>query len=75
MLHNFCVLLHSEKMDLVSNPNLILQGVFWLLKDRIFCKWKERFFILTESYLMCFKKKPSIVMDIGELVFKVFNYV
>ena len=41
------------------------------MKDRIFCKWKERFFILTDSYLICLKEKPSIVSDIGELVFKV----
>ena len=44
-----------------------------MTRERIFCKWKERFFILTASHLLCFKKAPTMVMDMGSLVFKVIS--
>ena len=58
-------------MDMDTNCTLILQGVLWLNRDRIFCRWKERNFILVASYLLCFKKKPTNVKDMGTLLFKV----
>ena len=40
-------------------------------KVNIFFRWKERFFILNEDYLQCFKKDTSDVSDMGTFIFKV----
>ena len=41
------------------------------VKVDMFFRWKERFFILTEDYLQCFKKETSDVSDMGTFIFKV----
>lgn len=33
--------------------------MLWQKKDRIFSRWKERFFILTSDFLNCFEKNPQ----------------
>jgi hypothetical protein len=55
-------------------PKPINKGLLWQQKDRFFSHWKERFFILTEDYLQCFKKENSRISEMGSFLFKViFN--
>jgi len=36
----------------------LLKGMLWQKKERIFSRWKERFFILTPKYIQCYEKSP-----------------
>ena len=52
----------------------IKKGLLWQQKDKFFSRWKERFIILTEDYLQCFKKENSRVSEMGTFILKVFFY-
>ena len=47
------------------------KGLLWQQRDKIFSRWKERFFVLTEDYLQCFKRGTSRMSEMGEFLFKV----
>lgn len=49
----------------------IKKGLMWLQRDRIFSRWKERFFVLTKDHLQCFKKGSSRISEMGGFVFKI----
>ena len=49
----------------------IKKGLMWLQRDRIFSRWKERFFVLTKDSLQCFKKGSSRISEMGGFIFKV----
>ena len=42
-----------------------------LQRDRIFSRWKERYFVLTRDYLQCFKKGSSRISEMGGFIFKI----
>ena len=42
----------------------------WQQRDKMFSRWKERFFILTSNYLQCFKKGTSRITEMGGFIFK-----
>ena len=43
-----------------------LAGLLWQQKDKFFSRWKERYFVLTEDNLQCFKKESSSrISDMG----------
>ena len=44
---------------------------FHLQRDRIFSRWKERYFVLTRDYLQCFKKGSSRISEMGGFIFKI----
>lgn len=48
----------------------ICKGLMWQQRDKIFSRWKERFFILTQDYLQCFKKGSSRMTEMGGFIFK-----
>ena len=48
------------------------KGLLWQQRDKIFSRWKERFFVLTPDYLNCFKRGTSRMSEMGEFLFKVF---
>ena len=53
----------------------ILKGVLWQQRDKVFSRWKERYFVLTADYLQCFKKSSPSVMhsaasEMGRFIFK-----
>jgi hypothetical protein len=52
------------------------KGLLWQQKDKIFSRWKERFFVLTADYLNCFKKcaGSSRISEMGEFLFKVSHF-
>jgi hypothetical protein len=41
----------------------LLKGMLWQKKDRIFARWRERFFMLTSDYLNCYEKNPQSTAD------------
>jgi len=49
----------------------VKKGLLWHQKDKLFSRWKERFFILTKDYFHCFKKDSSKLTEMGEFLFKV----
>ena len=61
----------------VNNPqaSTVLKGVLWQQRDKVFSRWKERYFVLTADYLQCFKKSSPSVMhsaasEMGRFIFK-----
>ena len=54
---------------------LSIPGVLWQQRDKVFSRWKERYFVLTSDYLQCFKKSSPSVMhsaasEMGRFIFK-----
>ena len=47
------------------------KGLLWQQRDKLFSRWKERYFILTRDLLQCFKRNAGKVSDMGEFLFKV----
>lgn len=58
-----------------SSASTVLKGVLWQQRDKVFSRWKERYFVLTTDYLQCFKKSSPSVMhsaasEMGRFIFK-----
>ena len=51
-----------------SNSQL-KKGILWQQRDKIFARWKERFFVLTKDYLQCFKKGTSRITEMGGFIY------
>lgn len=53
----------------------IKRGLLWQQRDRLFSRWKERYFVLTRDYLHCFKRASGSandrISDMGQFIFKV----
>ena len=49
----------------------IKKGLLWQQRDKLFSRWKERYFILTKDLLQCFKKETSKISEMGGFIFKV----
>ncbi len=48
------------------------KGLLWQQRDKIFSRWKERFFVLTADYLQCYKRGGGGgISEMGEFLFKV----
>ena len=50
------------------------KGLLWQQRDKLFSRWKERYFVLTKDYFHCFKKNTSRVTEMGGFIFKVICY-
>ncbi|XP_068083246.1 uncharacterized protein [Anabrus simplex] len=48
----------------------IKKGLLWQQRDRLFSRWKERYFILTRDYLHCFKRAADKISNMGQFIFK-----
>ncbi|XP_055903630.1 uncharacterized protein LOC129939587 [Eupeodes corollae] len=44
------------KGHISTRHGVVKQGVLWQQSDKLFSKWKERYFILTRDHLCCLKK-------------------
>ena len=53
----------------------IKKGLLWQQRDKLFSRWKERYFILTKDLLQCFKKETSKITEMGGFIFKVNIYI
>ncbi|KAL1124273.1 hypothetical protein AAG570_002043 [Ranatra chinensis] len=49
----------------------INKGLLWQQRERLFSRWKERYFILTKDYLHCFKKSTGGLSPMGQFIYKV----
>ena len=47
------------------------KGLLWTQRDKLFSRWKERYFVLTKDYLNCFKRGSSKISEMGEFLYKV----
>ncbi len=54
-----------------SSSSAIRKGLLWQQRDRLFSRWKERFFVLTPDYLQCFRRGTSRLTEMGAFAFKV----
>ena len=59
--------LHMDPQN-PKNGNL-KKGILWQQRDKIFARWKERFFVLTKDYLQCFKKGSSRITEMGGFIY------
>ena len=57
--------------SILGTDTTIRKGVMWVQQEKLFSRWKERFIILTTSYLHIFKKSTSRLSDMGTFVNKV----
>jgi hypothetical protein len=48
-----------------------MKGLMWMQKDKMFSRWKERFFLLTREYLQCFKRGNNQITEMGDFITKV----
>ncbi|ROT74990.1 hypothetical protein C7M84_006495, partial [Penaeus vannamei] len=55
---------------IVSVPAL-RKGVLLQARDRLFSRWKERYFVLTRDYLACFRRGSTKYSEMGSFIFKV----
>ncbi|KAG9509477.1 hypothetical protein GZH46_02000 [Fragariocoptes setiger] len=55
-----------------SSPSTLKKGMLWQqIYGRLFNRWKERFFILTDDYLVCFKKSSKVGhSEMGSFLYK-----
>ena len=60
--------LHLDPQNPHPNGNL-KKGILWQQRDKIFARWKERFFVLTKDYLQCFKKGSSRITEMGGFIY------
>ena len=58
----------------IANDANIKKGLLWQQKDKLFSRWKERFFILTKDYFHCFKKGNTRLTEMGGFIFKVITH-
>ena len=66
---------YGGEMPTIEQSATVLKGVMWQQRDKVFSRWKERYFVLTSDYLQCFKKSSPSVMhsaasEMGRFIFK-----
>jgi len=54
-----------------TNSTTLLKGVLWQQREKRFSRWKERFFILTNDYLQCFRRGSSKLSEMGTFIFRI----
>lgn len=59
-----------QEDGIVSVPAL-RKGVLLQARDRLFSRWKERYFVLTRDYLACFRRGSTKYSEMGSFIFKV----
>ncbi|XP_017075415.2 uncharacterized protein LOC108110733 isoform X2 [Drosophila eugracilis] len=65
----------AGRIPVASMTGPIKRGLLWQQRDRLFSRWKERYFLLTRDYLHCFKRASGSAneraSDMGQFIFKV----
>lgn len=54
-----------------TESTTLKKGLLWQQRDKLFSRWKERYFILTKDFLQCFKKETSKITEMGGFIFKI----
>lgn len=50
------------------------RSLMWVQKGKLLSRWKERFIVITEEYIQCFKKGLAQLSQMGDFIFQV-NWV
>jgi len=54
-----------------SNNNFPLhRSLMWVQKGKLLSRWKERFIVITEEYIQCFKKGLAQLSQMGDFLFQ-----
>jgi len=61
----------EQGASVLGHDTCLRKGVMWVQQEKLFSRWKERFIILTSSYLHIFKKSTSRLSDMGTFVNKI----
>ena len=62
-------IISGQHEDGGSGTSQLKKGILWQQRDKIFSRWKERFFVLTKDYLQCFKKGTSRITEMGGFIY------
>ena len=62
-------LISGLNMSADHSNSQLKKGILWQQRDKIFARWKERFFVLTKDYLQCFKKGTSRITEMGGFIY------
>ena len=62
---------NSQSVVSAVGSAALMKGLLWQQRDKLFSRWKERFFILTSDYLQCFKRGNSRITEMGAFIFKI----
>ena len=49
----------------------VLKGLLWQQREKRFSRWKERFFMLTQDYLQCFRRGSSKISEMGSFIYRI----
>ncbi|XP_076032830.1 uncharacterized protein LOC143020348 isoform X2 [Oratosquilla oratoria] len=61
----------SDRDEGVTTVPALKKGVLLQARDRLFSRWKERYFVLTRDYLACFRRGSTKYSEMGSFIFKV----
>lgn len=55
------------------SSQVIKRGLLYQQRDKLFSRWKERYFILTRDYLHCFRRATGHdrITEMGQFLFKI----
>ena len=70
---NYSSLARRKRAPSFSNPNNfpLHRSLMWLQKGKLLTRWKERFIVITEEYIQCFKKGLAQLSQMGDFIFQV----
>ena len=68
------ILYCSEYAQRRDNSQL-LKGSLWLKRDKFFSKWRERFFVITSTFIKCFESESESILLWKVPLFKIHNKV
>ncbi|KAL7632500.1 UNVERIFIED_CONTAM: hypothetical protein RMT77_017163 [Armadillidium vulgare] len=60
-----------ESNEGVGGVPAMRKGILLQARDRLFSRWKERYFVLTKDYLACFRRGTTKYSEMGSFIFKV----
>ncbi|XP_034236281.1 uncharacterized protein LOC117642316 [Thrips palmi] len=63
----------QPQLDSYQALPAIKRGVLWQQRERLWSRWKERYFVLTSDYLHCFKRRAAGdgLSQMGHFIFKI----
>jgi len=47
------------------------RALMWVQKGKLLSRWKERFIVITEEYIQCFKKGMAQLSQMGDFMFQI----
>lgn len=72
--HSVCFIFFQSSESLGGVPAM-RKGILLQARDRLFSRWKERFFVLTKDYLACFRRGTTKYSEMGSFIFKVSSSI